>query len=94
MANKRLTFDIPEELHNSLKAEASAKGVSLGSYCTAILNGEVSSSPSPPVDFSTLKFLSLTDLREITSQLAKERPTDWQRQLANVNMEMRRRFKT
>ena len=93
METKRLTFDIPLELHNRLKAEAAAKGVSLGSHCSAILSGEEGSSPSTQVDMSTLTFMSLTELREISSQLIKEKPSNWQRQVANVNMEMRRRFK-
>ena len=94
MATKRLTFEIPLELHNRLKAEASAKGVSLGSYCTAILEGESKGSPSLEVDQTTLSYLSLLQLRDIIQELVDNRPTDWKRQVANVNMEMRRRFKT
>jgi hypothetical protein len=94
METKRLTFDIPLELHNRLKAEASAKGVSLGSHCTSILEGEVTISPSFEVDQTTLSYLSLSQLRDISQDLLDNRPTDWKRQVANVNMEMRRRFKT
>ena len=94
MATKRLTFEIPLELHNRLKAEASAKGVSLGSYCTAILDGESTGSPSVEIDQTTLSYLSLSQLRDISQDLLDKRPNDWKRRVANVNMEMRRRFKT
>ena len=94
MATKRLTIEIPEQLHNRLKAEAAAKGVSLGSHCTSILEGEVTISPSFEVDQTTLSYLSLAQLRDISQELLDNRPTDWKRQVANVNMEMRRRFRT
>ena len=94
MATKRLTIEIPEQLHNRLKAEAAAKGVSLGSHCTSILEGEVTISPSFEVDQTTLSYLSLAQLRDISQELLDNRPTDWKRRVANVNMEMRRRFRT
>ena len=92
---KRIILNVTEELHTRLKAEAAQKGISLGSHCAAILGGETS--VSPPVeelDMQSLSFLSLTQLREKTTELLANRPSDWKRRVANVNSEMRRRFKT
>ena len=92
---KRIILNVTEDLHTRLKAEAAQKGVSLGSYCAAILGGGASASPPiEELDLQTLSYLSLTQLREMVTNLLDSRPSDWKRQVANVNSEMRRRFKT
>ena len=92
---KRIILNVTEDLHTRLKAEAAQKGISLGSHCAAILGGEApASSPIEELDLQTLSFLSLTQLRERATELLGNRPSDWKRQVANVNAEMRRRFKT
>ena len=92
---KRIILNVTEDLHTRLKAEAAQKGISLGSHCAAILGGEASA--SPPIeefDMQTLSYLSLSQLREAAWELVDNRPNDWKRRVANVNSEMRRRFKT
>ena len=92
---KRIILNVTEDLHARLKAEAAQKGISLGSHCAAILGGEASASPPiEELDLQTLSFLSLTQLREQATELLANRPSDWKRRVANVNSEMRRRFKT
>ena len=91
---KRLILNITEELHTRLKTEAAQKGVSLGSHCAAILGGDTPSSPIEEIDLSTLTYLSLDQLREHCRELVDKKPNDWKRGVANVNTEMRRRFRT
>ena len=92
---RRLTFEIDENLHSKLKAEAAQKGVSLGSHCAAILAGE--ETPSPAIedfDATTLSIIPLNELRDTCNRLTKDKPRDWQRQVRMINTEMRRRFRT
>lgn len=94
---KRLTFEIDENTHNQLKAEAAEKGVSLGSYCSSILkarSGESRSSFLDNLSHATLSIISLGDLRDIVSQLIKERPKDWEAKTRMVNSEILRRYRT
>jgi len=95
MPNKRLTFDVTEELHNRLKSEAAAKGVSLGSHCSAILDGGGHRAPSviEELDATTISSMNLDDLRETCSALSKDRPKDWKRGVNMINSEIRRRFR-
>lgn len=95
MANKRLTFEVTEELHSRLKAEAAAKGVSLGSHCTAILEegGVQPSSSIEELDATTISTMTLDGLREFSTSLTKERPRDWKRGVNLINSEIRRRFR-
>ena len=95
MAKKRLTFEITEELHSRLKAEAAAKGASLGSHCSAILEagGVQPSSSIEELDATTISSMTLANLREACSSLAKDRPKDWKRGVNNINTEIRRRFR-
>jgi len=93
MADKRLTFNVNEELHNRLKSEAAQLGVSLGSHCASILEGGTTS-PSVEVDPSSFTAFSLGDLRNLNQRLLQEQPKDWKRSVANVNAEIRRRFQT
>ena len=95
MADKRLTFNINEKLHTRLKSEAAQLGISLGAHCATILGGEATASPPvEKVDASTLSFYSLDALRDLSKELIKDRPAGWQQDVANVNAEMRKRFKT
>ena len=91
--SKRLTFEVTEELHSRLKSEASQLGVSLGSHCVSILEGG-NLPPSVKVDPSSFSAYSLGDLRELNHKLLQEQPTDWKRNVANVNAEIRKRFLT
>jgi hypothetical protein len=95
MPNKRLTFDVTEELHNRLKSEAAAKGVSLGSHCSAILEegGVIPSSSIEELDATTISSMTMEDLRQQCSVLTKERPHNWKKGVQMLNTEMRRRFR-
>jgi len=95
MPNKRLTFEVTEELHSRLKAEAAAKGVSLGSHCSAILEagGVQPSSSIEELDAATISSMTLESLREKCSSLTKDRPRDWKRGVNMLNTEIRRRFR-
>lgn len=95
MANtRRLTFDVPEELHTRLKAEAAQLGVSLGSHCTSILEGgETSSLSVENLDAATLSVLPVSTLREYCSELTEKRPQGWQQKIRSVNFELQRRYK-
>ena len=95
MAKKRLTFSVDESLHNRLKAEAAAAGVSLGAYCSDILEG---GAPAPStieeLDPATLAAMPLGVLREMCSELGEKKPDNWQRGITRVNAEIRRRYRT
>ena len=91
---KRLILNITEELHTRLKVEAAQKGVSLGAHCAAILGGGDQPSPIEEIDLTTLTYLSLDQLRDHCRELVDKKPNDWKRGVANVNTEMRRRFRT
>jgi hypothetical protein len=96
MANKRLSIDIDESLHAQLKAEASAKGLHLGPYCEAILEarGEETLSPSvETLDATTISTMPLDALRNMCSELAENKPRDWERGIRLVNTEIRRRYR-
>jgi hypothetical protein len=97
VANKRLTFEINEHLHSQLKAEAAEKGVSLGSYCTSILEGRGGASHSSflnDLDRTTLSLISLGELRDAVTQLVREKPQDWEKKSRMVNNEILRRYRT
>ncbi len=96
MPNKRrLTFEVPEELHSRLKAEAAELGISLGSHCSAILSGG-GVKPSSDVEFdtSTLPTMPLDALRKLCNDLAEFQPDDWKRRVGILNTEIRRRYRT
>ena len=95
MTKKRLTFSVDESLHNRLKAEAAAKGVPLGTYCSAILDGGASApSTIEELDPATLAAMPLGVLREMCAELGERKPANWQRSITRVNAEIRRRYRT
>jgi len=96
MANKRLSIDIDESLHAQLKAEASAQGLHLGPYCEAILEarGEATLSSSvEKLDATTISTMPLDALRGLCSELAENKPRDWERGIRPTNTEIRRRYR-
>ena len=94
MANKRLTFEVPEELHTRLKAEAASLGVTLGSHCSAILDGGgVKPSPSIELDAATLRSLPLNILRDKMLEVTEGQPDGWRRKVALINSEILRRHR-
>ena len=94
MATKRLTIDIDESLHAQLKAEASAQGLHLGPYCEAILEarGDAPSSVEK-LDATTISTMPLDALRTMCSELAENKPRDWEKGIRLVNTEIRRRYR-
>jgi len=96
MANKRrLTFEVPEELHSQLKAEAAELGISMGSHCSAILSGRgVKPSVGVKFDATKLPTMPLGSLRELCSKISEEEGKDWRRQVGILNTEMRRRYRS
>tara|TARA_R110002012_G_scaffold80362_1_gene203926 strand:+ start:588 stop:875 length:288 start_codon:yes stop_codon:yes gene_type:complete len=94
MANKRLSIDIDESLHAQLKAEASAQGLHLGPYCEAILEarGDAPSSVEK-LDATTISTMPLDALRTMCSELAENKPRDWEKGIRLVNTEIRRRYR-
>ena len=96
MAKKRLSVEIDETLHSQLKAEASAQGLHLGPYCEAILEArsqETGSSSVEKLDTTTISVLPLSSLRELTVELAENKPTNWEHGIRLVNSEIRRRYR-
>ena len=95
MPNKRrLTFEVPEELHSRLKSEAASLGVSLGSHCSAILDGGgPGPSPSIELDAVMLRNLPLNLLRDKILQMVELQPTNWKRNITNINNEILRRHR-
>ena len=96
MANKRLSIEIDESLHAQLKAEASAQGLHLGPYCQAILEarGEATLSSSvEKLDATTISTMPLDALRGLCSELAENKPRDWERGIRLINTEIRRRYR-
>ena len=94
MANKRLSIEIDESLHAQLKAEASAQGLHLGPYCQAILEarGDAPSSVEK-LDATTISTMPLDALRGLCSELAENKPRDWERGIRLINTEIRRRYR-
>ena len=93
MANKRLIFDVPEELHARLKAEAAAQGVSLGSHCTSILTDGGQSPSVLELDQTTISAMPLGVLREMCQDLADKKPQDWSQAIVRIQSEIRRRYR-
>ena len=94
MAKKRLSIEIDESLHAQLKAEASAQGLHLGPYCEAILEarGDAPSSVEK-LDATTISTMPLDALRTMCSELAENKPRDWEKGIRLVNTEIRRRYR-
>ena len=94
MAKKRLSIEIDESLHAQLKAEASAQGLHLGPYCEAILEarGDAPSSVEK-LDATTISTMPLDALRVMCSELAENKPRDWEKGIRLVNTEIRRRYR-
>ena len=94
MAKKRLSIEIDESLHAQLKAEASAQGLHLGPYCEAILEarGDAPSSVET-LDATTISTMPLDALRTMCSELAENKPRDWEKGIRLVNTEIRRRYR-
>ena len=94
MASKRLSVDIDEKLHSQLKAEASAQGLHLGPYCEAILEarGDAPSSVET-LAATTISTMPLDALRTMCSELAENKPRDWEKGIRLVNTEIRRRYR-
>ena len=92
MANKRLTFDVPDELHARLKSEAARLGVPLGAHCASILGGG-----QPPsvmeLDQTTISAMPLGVLREMCQDLADKKPQDWSQAIVRIQAEIRRRYR-
>ena len=93
MANKRLIFDVPEELHARLKAEAAQLGVSLGSHCASILEGGLESPSVLELDQTTISAMPLGILREMCEDLAHKKPKDWSQSIVRIQAEIRRRYR-
>lgn len=96
MPNKRrLTFEVPEELHARLKAEAAELGIPLGSHCSVILSGGgVKPSPDVKFDVATLPNLPLGSLRDLLSEISEKQGKDWRRQVGILQTEMSRRYRS
>ena len=93
MAKKRLSIEIDESLHAQLKAEASAQGLHLGPYCQAILEARsIAPSSVEKLDATTISTMPLDALRGLCSELAENKPRDWERGIRLINTEIRRRY--
>ena len=96
MATKRLTFDVSEELHSRLKAEAAALGTALGAHCATILQDGSPKGGLPGVedmDTATLSAMPLGVLREMCQDLGETKPTGWEIAIRRVQSEIKRRYK-
>lgn len=97
MPKKRLTFDVDEAIHSRLKAEAASAGLSLGAHCTRILEMGGDSTESKPssieFDLSEVALMPLDKLREACNLVTLEKPANWKSHAAQLNSEIRRRFR-
>ena len=96
MANKRLTFDVSEELHARLKAEAAQLGIALGAHCASLLDNAGASAPAPSIeeiDQQTVYNLPLDTLRAMLKETADTKPANWSRIVTVINNEIRRRYR-
>lgn len=100
MTKKRLIFEVSEEVHARLKAEAAALGTPLGSHCAALLTeaGSPDLSGVPPIqpsdlDTATISSMPLDLLRQFRQEVVQERPTDWKSAVNRINTEISRRFR-
>lgn len=93
MATKRIICEVDEKQHARLKAEAAAQGVSLGSLCASILEGNSGSSPVEDISSAVLPSLTLAHLRDLSNELLEKKPDQWERRLRAVQSEIQRRFR-
>ena len=94
---KRLTFDVDDELHAKLKADAAKQGISLGSLCSSLLEQAIHPEDLPRVDDldqTTITAMPLGILREMCQDLADRKPIGWAKSIMLVQSEIRRRFRT
>ena len=94
MADKRLTFNVEEDLHARLKAEAAEMGVPLGSHCARLLENAVGQ-PRPLLylDKVSLAAMPLDELRKLSTELTERQPEDWMQSVTRINSEIRRRYR-
>jgi hypothetical protein len=93
MSNKRLIFDVPEELHARLKSEAAQLGIPLGSHCASILEGGGQSPSVLELDQTTISAMPLGVLRQMCQDLADKKPQDWSQAIVRIQSEIRRRYR-
>lgn len=95
MANKRLSFDVEEDLHSSLLQESEKRGVSLETLCSLLLDVALKDHTVQvkEVEPKLLSFASLTLLREEVVRVQREKPDGWERTLARLNSEIAKRIR-
>jgi hypothetical protein len=97
LAKKRLTCNIEEDLHSSLKERAAKGRVSLGTLCSALLSeslkeGEDSKDELFP-DPASYASMPLDNLRKEVIRLNSSKPKNWETAVRRANIEIVRRFK-
>ena len=95
MANKRLSFEVEEDLHSSLVEEANKRGVSMEALCSLLLDVALKDHTVQvkEVEPKLLSYASLSLLREETVRIQKEKPEGWERTLNRLNVEIRKRIR-
>ncbi len=95
MANKRLSFDVEEDLHSSLLRESEKRGVSLETLCSLLLDVALKDHTVQvkEVEPKLMSFASLSLLREEVVRVQKEKPDGWERTLTRLNSEIAKRIR-
>lgn len=95
MAKKRLTCDIEEDLHSSLKERAAAERVPLGTLCSSLLSIALNNKtiePTPP-HIELYSSMPLNELRNEVMRLGIEKPSGWEMAVRRANSEIVKRYK-
>ena len=95
MANKRLSFEVEEDLHSSLVEEANKRGVSIETLCSLLLNVALKDHTVQvkEVEPKLLSYASLSLLRDEVVRVQKEKPEGWERTLNRLNVEIAKRIR-
>ena len=96
MAKKRLAFDVEEDLHSRLKQLAAEQGVSLGAFCSGLIETglEVGGTPvaSVEIDPGAYANLPLDALRAEANRISVAKPKDWEMTVRRINAEIVKRY--
>jgi hypothetical protein len=95
MAKKRLTFDVEENLHSSLKKEAAERKLSMGAFCSSLIEGGLSKQKDElgGLDPSQYSAYPLDKLREEALRLGESKPKDWETLVRRLNLEIVKRYR-
>jgi hypothetical protein len=96
MAKKRLTFDVEENLHSFLKKEAAERKLSMGAFCSSLMESGLlkQEATKEGLDPSQYSSYPLDKLRAESLRLGENKPEDWETLVRHLNLEIVKRYRT